>query len=1005
MLFTVHSTFLRLRGWVLLSVAVLLAGGVLRAQPHVVLTNTDKTGRKYTTVSGDPLEMRTYKLANGLTVMLSVNRSEPRIQTLIATRAGSSNDPADHTGLAHYLEHMLFKGTNRFGTRDWETEHRYLDEITTLYDTYGATKDAAARAAIYRSIDSVSGIAARYAIPNEYDRMMSAIGAQGTNAFTSQEVTCYVNDIPANQLATWLDVEAERFRAPVLRLFHTELEAVYEEKNISLDNDGSKAYDALMRGLFSALPYGTQTTIGTIEHLKNPSLREIEKFYRQWYVSENMGVILAGDFDPDSAIAMVDRTLGTMPRGSAPVIPPLENPSIQPLAPAVLEVVGTEPAFLLMGWPMPWAAAERECDLLELCDLLLAYKGAGLIDLNLVKSQKVADAGCSPTLMKNRSCHIFSGTPNPDQTLEQVRDLLLEQVEHLKRGDFTDEQLRAVLLNLSVDKMRQLEGNGARANTILDAYVLGTSWEREVEKLDRLKRYTRQDIIQFARTYYDNAYTVVYKREGADPNVAKVEKPPITPVETNRDATSPFVESILSRQPQPIEPRFVDFRRDIDSSGGGAQPVLFSVRNAENSLVTMQIVHPFGRRHDLRLPVAARYAQLAGSKAHDGAAITRTMFASASSFSIDVGEDETTVTVTGPRESLPAALAMVYELLSSPRVDPTVLSTLVDQQRKEREDAKKDKGTTLWGGLWNYARYGARNPFNTRLSDAELRALKPQQLAELLSSLTWTGAITLYYYGPDAPQTVAAAFEANYPVAQRSSSAPRTGGLVRNGVAVPPTRYVFQQQKTPTVYVAYMPDMVQAELVWLYNDVPFDPGLAPAARFFNQYFSGDMSSVVFQTIRESKGLAYGTTGSYNLPSRLDEPGVSMAYIGTQADKLPEAVATMNELLTDLPLNEGAVSIARSSVRNTIASERTVRAGVLAYLRAVRRLGLDHDLNADVYNALERMPVDSLLQFYRGHMARKPYALLVLGARDRLDMKTLRATGRVVEVTPKELFGY
>jgi predicted Zn-dependent peptidase len=250
-------------------------------------------GYTYKTIPGDPMKARFYTLKNGLTVILSVNAKEPRIQTLIGVRAGSNNDPKDHTGLAHYLEHLLFKGTYRFGTLDSAKESVYINKIENLYDTYNKASDAAARKTIYRQIDSISGIAATLAIANEYDKMMTAMGAQGTNAHTSVEETIYEEDVPANAIDKYLAVQAERFRSPVFRLFHTELEAVYEEKNRGLDDDRTKVYETMLSSLFPHHNYGQQTTIGTIEHLKNPSLKAIREFYNTYYVPNNMAIVMA----------------------------------------------------------------------------------------------------------------------------------------------------------------------------------------------------------------------------------------------------------------------------------------------------------------------------------------------------------------------------------------------------------------------------------------------------------------------------------------------------------------------------------------------------------------------------------------------------------------------------------------------------------------------------------------------------------------------------------------
>ena len=255
----------------------------------------------------DPINAQIYTLDNGLKVYLSVNKDQPRVQTFIAVNTGSTNDPSDVTGLAHYLEHMVFKGTSNFATLDWEKEKVLLQEISDLYELHRAESDPDKKKVIYAKIDSVSGEAAKYAIPNEYDKMISGLGAKGTNAFTSMERTAYINDIPSTELEKWMKVESERFSELVLRLFHTELEAVYEEFNRGQDNDYRKAYAAMNEIMFTKHQYGTQTTIGEGEHLKNPSMVKIHEYFDTYYVPNNMAICLAGDFDPDVTLAMIKK--------------------------------------------------------------------------------------------------------------------------------------------------------------------------------------------------------------------------------------------------------------------------------------------------------------------------------------------------------------------------------------------------------------------------------------------------------------------------------------------------------------------------------------------------------------------------------------------------------------------------------------------------------------------------------------------------------------------------
>lgn len=233
----------------------------------------------YDTVPGDPLKARIYTLPNGLKVMTTVNKDAPRIQTYIAVRVGGKNDPAETTGLAHYFEHLMFKGTPNYGTSDYAAERPLLDCIEEAFEIYRRTTDPAERTRIYARIDSLSYAASLIAIPNEYDKLMSAIGAQGSNAFTSMDVTCYTEDIPSNQIENWAKVQADRFIQPVLRGFHTELETIYEEKNMSMKSDSEKAVDALQAALFPTHPYGTQTVLGTQEHLKNPSIRNVRLYH------------------------------------------------------------------------------------------------------------------------------------------------------------------------------------------------------------------------------------------------------------------------------------------------------------------------------------------------------------------------------------------------------------------------------------------------------------------------------------------------------------------------------------------------------------------------------------------------------------------------------------------------------------------------------------------------------------------------------------------------------
>jgi predicted Zn-dependent peptidase len=682
-------------------------------------------GQKYTysSVAGDPLGVRFYTLANGLQVILSVNKAEPRIQTFIAVKAGSKNDPADHTGLAHYLEHMMFKGTDKYGTIDFESEKTYLDQIDALYEEYNHTTDENLRREIYKKIDETSGIAARFAIANEYDKMATAIGATGTNAFTSVEETVYINNIPANQLENWLVIEGERFRKPVFRIFHTELETVYEEKNRGLDNDDVKVEEALLAGLFRNHPYGTQTTIGTIEHLKNPSLEKIKEYYCTYYVPNNMAMILCGDFDPDQAVPLIDKYFSELQSKPVPAFhfaPETERPE-----PVVKNVLGPKAEEITIGFRFP-GAGTRESKLLKVASLLLFNHKAGLIDINLVKSQILVDAYADQAAFKDYSYQVIQGVPAAGQRLEEVKDLIMEQVEKLKKGEFDDDLIPAIINNLKLDEIHKQESNSTRAYILMDAFATGRNWADVVAENDQLKKISKQDIVAFANEWYRNDYVVVYKRTGEDTGIIKVEKPPITQVPINREDVSPFAEKILHAEVKPIEPVFLDYKTQIGHASLQEDLPLCYLKNTENERFTLYYFLDMGKDNDTKLPVAAQYLQILGTDKYSPEEISLEFYKLAANFGVSAGYDRTYLYLTGLQENFEATLELFEHLLAHAKPDQEALDALTANLIQERINQKMDKNVILNRGMVFYAKYGPKNPFNNNIgSEAQDLLLRP----------------------------------------------------------------------------------------------------------------------------------------------------------------------------------------------------------------------------------------------------------------------------------------
>ena len=638
-------------------VFLLVAAAVL----SLVVTSCSKY--RYEEVADDPLHSRIYTLDNGLKVYMTVNGEAPRIQTYIAVRVGSKNDPLETTGLAHYFEHLMFKGTESFGTQDYEAERPMLDEIERLFEVYRTTTDADERRAIYARIDSVSQEASKLAIPNEYDKLMSAIGANGTNAFTSQDMTVYVEDIPSNQIDNWAKIQADRFKNPVIRGFHTELETIYEEKNMSLTQDSRKVWEAMDAALFPNHPYGTQTVLGTQEHLKNPSITNVRNYHKTYYVPNNMAVCVSGDFEPDEMVATIEKYFGDMQPN--PNLPKLQFEPEKPITtPVVKEVYGLEAANVMLGWRLP-GANDKSTDISDIVGSILYNGQAGLIDLDLNQQQKVLSAYGYASTQPDYSSFLVAGRPKTGQSLDEVRDLLLEEVAKLREGDFDEKLIEATINNYKMQLMRSFEENDSRAILYVYSFISGADWADEVARLDRMSKITKQDVVEWANKYLGpESYAIIYKREGKDPDEQKIAAPKITPIVTNRDSQSEFLSEIQTSQVQPIEPVFVDYKKDM--SQFEAQPgidVLYK-KNETNDIFTLIYVFNTGTENDPALNLAFNYLSYLGTDKMTAEEIASEMYDIACSFYMNAGANQSSIQITGLSENMGKAMEIVEGLIA-----------------------------------------------------------------------------------------------------------------------------------------------------------------------------------------------------------------------------------------------------------------------------------------------------------------------------------------------------
>ncbi len=922
-----------------------------------------------------------HRLPNGLTVYLSPNKGEPRVAAQIAVRAGSKHDPADSTGMAHYLEHMLFKGTGRLGTLDYEKERPHLERIRALYEKLFDTKDEADRAKIYKDIDAANVKASAHSVPNEFDRFYRSIGGEGLNAYTSDEQTVYVVSVPSNRLEAWAAIESERFKNPVFRLFQTEIETVYEEKNRSMDNAERILHDEVEKRLYKGHPYGQQPTLGTVEHLKNPSLEKMYAFYERWYAPNNMAIALSGDFDRAKALELVTRKFSGWTPRALPALPEWSLP--KPKSAEKYEVKYEAEQKVEIAW-MTVADQHPDSDALDVMDMIVDNSAAGLFNLKLNQAQKVKASGSYPSKRNDAgSWHAWASTKK-DQTPEQAEALLLETVELLKNGDFTDEDVAAVVTAFELTEKARLESNEARVGMMVNNFVSFEPWERTVGRLERIRKVTKADVVRVAKKYLGADRIVVYRRD-AKPDVPKIVKPSFTTVAIDPSRESSFMKELLAIPAKPIEPRFLQAGRDyaITPAEGGR---LYSVKNPYNDLFSLSFYFERGSRAARELCAAVDLLDLSGAGPYAADEFKKKLFSLGTSLHYSCGEQSTAVHLSGIDRNLWPSLQLMTQRFDWPNVDPGTLEKMVEVELGAREDEKKNPGAVHYA-LGQVATRGRDSGVLKRLSNAEFKALTEARLKALIRDFP-AYQRRVAYVGNRAPTEIAKLLEQGRRLKPTPARAP----------------YKLLRPAGPRVLFTHR-DMVQAQVGMFAAGDTYDPEKSLDYTFYSEFMGGDMSSVIFQEVREARALAYSASGGYSGASYKGDDTQLWGRVGCQADKTPEAVKLMLKLFDEFPASDKRFAETRKAIeesyRTSPISFRSIPGAVMGW----------EDQGIEGGDPRPKRFADALtyeparLADFAAKLKGKPMTVWVLGHRDRVLLDQLKTIGELEEKPLDSLFPY
>jgi predicted Zn-dependent peptidase len=503
--------------------------------------------------------------------------------------------------------------------------------------------------------------------------------------------------------------------------------------------------------------------------------------------------------------------------------------------------------------------------------------------------------------------------------------------------------------------------------------------------------FSKEDIIQFAKKYiHRDNYVVVYKRKGDDPSVIKVEKPPITAVDINRDGSSEFANEFLSTESPRLKPVFVSYQENIKQDELFPGIPIFYVKNPDNDLFRLDFIYPIGKVHDPLLPIIFKYLPYLGTKDHQPSEIQQAFFRLGTTFEVSMEEERCYISLSGLEKSMEEALILLEKILSGAVPNAEKLKNVASDLIIKRENARRDRAYMLRNALGSYARYGEQSPFNFRLNKEQLLQLDAEELVQRIHHLN-RFEHTVYYFGSRDLESV-------IPILRKHHNVPAE----RN--KIPESKSFIQLPNTENQVLFYNFPIVQTDLMWISKGTPsFNLEEHFMKEWYNEYFGYGLSSIVFQEIRESKALAYATYAFYTSPRKIQEAHYLQAYIGTQPDKLADAIPCLNDLLENMPLVPTQIENARISILKRLESERMTPGAIFWNYMKIKDLGQTQDLRKPLYERFNDANGADLSAFQHEYVKNRNYTLLVMGNKENIDFSLLEKFGPITMLNDEMVF--
>ena len=935
------------------------------------------------------LKVKEYRLENGLTVWLNEDHSQPKVFGAVVVKAGAKDCP--DTGIAHYFEHMMFKGTDRIGTLDYESEKVLLDSIAMKYDELAMTEDTAARARLQKEINELSIRSSEYVIPNEFNRLINRFGGSGLNAATSYDATIYFNTFSPQYMVQWAEINSERLINPVFRLFQSELETVYEEKNMYGDFIGDQVMDTLMARYFGPHPYA-YPIIGSTKNLKNPRLTEMHKFFEDYYVASNMALILSGDFDAQQVMPILEKAFSRIRSGNAPkqekvMLPPFNGRE-------TMKVKFPIPFIKAMGLGFRGVSANHE-DQVALniaVNLLNNANGTGYLDKLMVEHKLMGALAINESMNEAGILAVAIMPKLLIQSYSSAEKMVWDEINRVKNGDFSDEMFNSLKLEQKRQYASSLENIDSRATVMMNLFSQGKSWNDYLNEVARIESITKEDVVRVAQKYFSNNYLCVTKSTGKYPkdNLPKPAFSPVVP--RNADASSSYAKQLEKIPEQQVAPRIIDFEKDVKTSKLTPLVTLYTTPNPLNDIFTLNISYGIGALQQPELMQLTNYLQLLGTESLSFEQFRSRLQSIGSTLAFDVTSDAFVMKVTGFDNHIDETMELVGDFIRHAKADDKKLRQIVDDA-KVSEKAFFKSGDNVASALLEQVKYGDQSRYLRKLSLSQIKKLKGKDMLAIYDKVR-SVQCDLHYCGTLPVEKVIGTIRQHLPL-ERTTIASNS-----------PYYRELKQYDRPTVFFIDMPDMAQS-IVYGYvkGDPVDDKASRHASRLFSVYFGGDMSSLMFQEIREFRSFAYRTSGRYQLPNHAHKgtAGSFTAMLSTQSDKTLDALGVLDSLIREMPLKPERVEAVKQTLVNRINNDYPPFRNLSEKVASARMEGFDRDPAEEFLRDIATMDMQDISRFYREQISGRPVVYVIAGNRKHIDMKKLAEYGTIIKVKKKDIY--